>query len=82
MNLNDCLIQALHKAHALVDQGYWVRIETFERNVTLDYGVIHSNGQLECTLQSLIYIADPKPNASKESQCLTTPSSTQLSEKG
>lgn len=81
MNLTDALHKALKDAEELVENGYWVNIDATSRSVILSYGVIHSNGELETALSSKLYIADLKPNASKESQCLTTPSSMQPSEK-
>jgi len=81
MNLKDALHKALQDAEELVENGYWVNIDATSRSVILSYGVIHSNGELESKLSSKLYIADPKPNASKGTECSTTPLFTQPSEK-
>lgn len=60
MTLNECLRKALADAHKLVDQGYWIHLETHKSNVVLEFGVIHDNGELECKLMSKIYIAEVK----------------------
>lgn len=58
MNLKQCVQQALIDAHELVEKGYWIRIETYSVSVLLHYGIIHSDGELECSLRTKLYIAD------------------------
>lgn len=56
MTLDDCLQAALAEARRLVEQGYWIRIHTYQASILLDYGVIHSDGELECSLATKLYL--------------------------
>lgn len=58
MTLDECLQAALADARRLVEKGYWIRIHTYQVSVLLDYGVIHSDGQQECSLETKLYIAE------------------------
>jgi hypothetical protein len=69
MTLNECLRKALEDAHALVDRGYWIKIESFSSNVLLHWGSILSTGELECALMSKVYIAEVDTSIEKV-QCV------------
>lgn len=58
MTLDECLQQALADARKLVEKGYWIKIQTYRVSVLLDYGVIHSDSLLECSLATKLYIAE------------------------
>lgn len=58
MTLDECLQAALAEARQLVEKGYWIKIQTYSVTVILDHGVIHSDGSLECSLVTKLYIAE------------------------
>lgn len=60
MSIDECLQAALTDARKLVEKGFWIRIHTYQASVILDYGVIHSDGELECSLVTKLYIVGEK----------------------
>lgn len=54
----ELLQKALADATTLVENGYWVKIQTYRASIILDYGVIHDDGTLECTLSTKLYILE------------------------
>lgn len=58
MNLDECLQHAMTDARHLVDKGYWVKIQTYKASILLDFGVIHTDGSLECSLITKLYIVE------------------------
>lgn len=58
MTLDECLQAALADARKLVEKGYWIKIQTYSVTVILDYGVIHDDGTIECSLVTKLYIAE------------------------
>lgn len=58
MNLDECLQRAMTDARNLVDKGYWVKIQTYKASILLDFGVIHDDNSLECSLITKLYIVE------------------------